>query len=494
MKGFVIHKIINTLSAKEFEEYLVWVQKESKNHKFASFCSFLRENEYTEEDALRIFHAAKTKKHGLLIDLGNCLIRYIGESSQNFHIESMLEVAKRLALAMENEAAMAVLRPMAQAAAEIERYDLLVRVWKILKIMGFDPDPDAIGFALPKLSEIHHQIKTNAKLEMHLQAAIEAKTIDIPAKRVQTLIDLRKAALEEFGEGSLGQRGQYTFLKIHARIDSLLMEPTDWHLSQEAVVAQIKSHPWVCEDYEFELAQAERNLLLYYWQAGQIQKYNEGSPIFIASQFKSKRATFEKYYFQFPFLFAVAIETGDSIAGISAYRRFLEIIASEDQLPARFVTLNLYWASFFNLANKQISESAKCLIQLSKYAKPDFIPHILLLTNILEIVVAIETQEYEDATRLLKNLQRSTRKAALPSSKAALNFLKAQIRLEREILADKEMEVLKNEIQNLGEQLKGHTIMNFFDLGIWNESKQNNRPMLELFKQRAILQKQNEAQ
>lgn len=476
MKGFVIHRIISNLGEKEFDDFLLWGSMVSKKNRFTRFCKFLRKFEYSEDDAMRILGVSKTRKNELLGDLGGIISAFIGERSKLFHFENLLEVSKRLALAMETEASLAVLKPIGLAVSSVERYDLILRVWDILRILGIEPE-----FELISIIEAQNQIETNSRLGRYLQQAIEAKNIQLPSKRIEILKEIREAALNEFRKGEIGQRGQYIFLKIHARIDSFLRDSKDWPLSQEAVIAQIRSNPWLCEDYQFDLARAERTLLQYFWQANYIESYETGSKRFIESEFSSRRANFEKYYFQFPFLFAVAIDTGDQKLGQQSALRFEEMMNREgDLLPRQFQTLNLYWCTAFHISNQNIREASRCLIRLSKYSRTDIAKHLLPLVSILEIVVAIESCEFEDANRLVKNLTNSTKIGLLPGTEHAITLLRTRIRLEFEVLSEKERHDLSREIEKIVALLEGQTFLKYFNIKIWNDSRINNRPMLEI--------------
>lgn len=484
MRGTLIQKILSNLDSKEFDQLSNLVTSRYSKAEYLEFCGFLRGNPYTEEDAIAILGVSKRKKNTILEQLGELLIEVFKGNSKSCTLESTLEIAKRLILTLENESAIAVLKPTMIAAIKTERYDLILHAWKLARMANHSFDFDCISAEVAAT-----QLSRNSELALYFEMIPKARKIEGGIERKAALIDIRQSSLEVFKKGILSQKGLLTFLRIQAHTDNWIRDSNRWPDSQAAVVAQIEANPWICEDFEFEFAREQRTLSQMYWEVGDYDSFRIASAKLWTASFTTKKAHLEQIIHQFPFLFGVAIDSGDSKTGHDAIRKFHQIV--EDGIlngSPKLLTQNYYYCTYFLIVDGQFDEARKCLAKLVRFSSKDFFSKHLMMVNILNAVLCVEERDLVDAQRILKNLAGSRQLNQISGSKQGIEFLRIYVK-NGGINSHQSKSGSTNELNACLEKMVDQEILNYFNLDVWFQSKVENRPMLEIFKQRAVSEK-----
>lgn len=481
MRGATIQKILSNLPQKEFDEFLTLLESKQLNPNLNSFCKKLRFDHYTEEVAIGILKVSKRKKNSLLDEIGSSLELFFGGKSHILRMESRFEVVKNLSHSFEYEAAFQLLRPLLNSSIKLERFDLAVRCLRLIKRLRRGSYIDSLT-----IEDAASHLALNSQLLGLLEKVDRIRSINSVSLRKASLIEIRSSSLRIFEERKLGQRGQLTFLKIQFKIDLLLQDSPMWPMSQEAVVAQIEAHPWICEDWEFEYAREQRTLSQAYWQAKLYPEFRLSCAKFWTSSFTARQAQFEQAIHQFPFLFGVAIDSGDEKLGERALVKFTQCF--DDGIFSKspeLLTQNYYYITYFLIATNQTLKAKSYLAKLLRFQNQDFIPTHIFMVNILSVVVMLESREIADAQRILKNLKNTKGVTLVGGGVEAIEFLKA-FSNTIDFIGNFGEWTLNRATLKLLATLKEKDVLKYFNLEVWFYSLNENRPMLEIFKDRAI--------
>lgn len=478
MRGVIIQKILSNLDTRIFEELVSFVQTRSATAEFLPLCNFLRIAPYTEEDAMSILKVNKRKKNSLLESLGSLISSFFGQLTDGFGLESGVELGKRLVLAVENDAARTILKASLEKAVDLERYDVVLRCWSLIKMMQVEHGIEAMS-----LEEASKHLAVGAQLQGLLDRIPRTRKIQDLGERNSELQQIRNRSLQLFGSMQLGQKAQLSFLRIQAQTDLLLRDSLDFFKSQEAVVAQIEANPWVCEDWEFEFAREQRILSQLYWQAEQYDAFRLACAKFWLASFTSKRAMLEKAIHQYPFLFGLAIDSGDAELGHKSVQEFENLVENGlfENSP-RLITQNYYFAAYFYIAANKGNEARKIIAKLMRFSKSEFLPHHHVMLSFLKIVLAIDDFDFEDAQRILKNLSASKNLDEIAGARLGIEFFKFIV---NESITSWHSKPEHQKIKRLLSKLKAEKVSNYFNFENWYQSKIDRRPMLEIFKHQA---------
>lgn len=487
MKGRNIQKILRSLSTKEFEEFLLFVNsRHPAIREYGKFCKNLLVLDYSEEAALRILRVQRRVKNYRLEVLGDSLVKYLVLECDIAPIEGIIEASKRLALNLEHEAAIDLLKPAMLVLDQMERYDLLAKCWQVLSFTG-----SRISIECATELECYERQRVVAELDSLLLRIPSVRNLDSIQKRNLEFSTIRSESLIIFKKYKLGQRSLLTFLRIQARVGAILANENDWIKAQEAVIAQLEAHPWTTIDFELEVAKESRRLTQLYWQFGQKSKFWERFRQFSELKFSSPRASFEQIVSRFPFLFGIAIEQGDFELGMSAYSEFSKIIEDGklDSNPSH-LSISLYFCAYFLFVSGEVKDSKRMLFHLLKLPKHSILPTAFFASHFLQIAFEIEEREFDSADRLIRNLSNVSKIQIAPGVRDTILALRKVSRLGG-TLGKNNWENLENELREELVKIQGKDSEAYFNLAIWIQAKKDGHLMLNLFKQEAAIKVEN---
>jgi hypothetical protein len=149
-----------------------------------------------------------------------------------------------------------------------------------------------------------------------------------------------------------------------------------------------------------------------------------------------------------------------------------------------FITENLYACAYFCIAAKNLDAAGKVIARLQKYKKEDFTPQHYALGRLIEIIHTIESKDWPNTIRLIKNAKRST-VDELPGLYDLLLFLDREAKRIVNSIDAKSIKPFTNAPQDLLESLEGQQLLSYFNLSVWLQSRLEDRPMMDIFYQRA---------
>ncbi len=476
MRGVVIQKIVKSLSASELHGLRNSLSFAGNKIRFTSLLEFLLNSTYSEEGAILRLGVSKRTKNFVIAEFGSLLIHFLGGNSPSFPVESSLEIAMRLANEMEIEAVQVLVKPILRTATQREEYAVAIRCLDILKMANVQPPKDAIRYEVATRQLMIFSILNNT-----LSNVWKARSIGAAKEKNERLTQLRNESLSVYSGNRLGHQSQIVFLRIQAIIDSVLRDTDTWISSQEALVAQLKASKEGLKNPEFEIAKESRILIQMYWQSGAIDKFKEFSVAFEREHLVGKASQFERIILQFPFLFGAAIDSGNRELGIQAYEKFC-LYLNEGRFEGKdhFTTWNLYWCSYFLLTANRKGEALKVSLLMKKFPRKGTLKNVGIMSRFLEIVLAIEFEEFDDAMRLLKNIKRSAKSIDLGGLPEGISILKDMISAFE--LKESLLFLQKDEIWA---SIRDTEFSKYFELEVWFLAKIRGCSMLDEVKHRA---------
>lgn len=477
MKGSEIKKVLMNFSPKERSDFRTHLQGNSNEKKFLAFTKFLVKDDYSEIGAIEVLGVSKRTKHKLLAEFGELIISFLVGRIESTGIGGKLELARRLASAMIEGLAITLLYEAMAAAWQLENYQLVLDGWKIAGLLD-----SKVEFFHISMDEVNRRLIEYSKLELLYSEIWKARKIDSDSERTMKLLALREECLDTYSASRIGKRSELVFFRSLALIDNFLQDREGWILSQEALVAHLKESQWICIDPEYEIAKETRILLLMYLNLGYREKYLEVLNEFNNMTLISSLARFERFYLKFPFALIESMEAGDIVSGAKIANEFVELEKSGSFAnKPKFASWNLYWCAYYYISVRKIKGASKVMVRLRKIGRTMFIPSILSMAVILEVVIAFENNELEDVERHLRNA-----KHALMANpvRGGIESLKT-FRLFRKVLENPGQPKLMAQLQASIEIVRNKDVSKYFDIPIWVESFMEKCPMQEKFQHRA---------
>jgi hypothetical protein len=478
-----VERIIKSLPSASKLAFERFVRDATSEAQLVQIVIFLAQASDTGETAmLRSLAITKWQRSNGIVRLGQLLLEFLGKDTEQSQLQMTYQLARYQVMQAEYESALDLIKDGLKLAQQSEDFDMGLRFWGLL-----EPFPDP-----PKLNAWDKRtIRQGRSLCIAYddlwQALEETMVIQDAEAHISALESIRDSPLLQAPSPGISQRALYWFWKIKAKNFIILRQGGDALQAQEHLLAHIETHPWVCLDSHFSIAKEMKVL-------GQLYRHEKKESLFLALSdqfeqrvFENARAEQEKAYLKYPTSIVLAIGVGDKINGSLATSAFLEIFESSSTLySSKFYSENLYYCAYLYIATDQPIEATKILAQLRKrYGRADFKPRILPMSRFLEIVLAIDSEEWDTATAHLKNLSQGTGLETLPGIRPILLFLAGLI---RQWPTQGDRRIIPQQIQKLQETLHGQDVLDYFDIFTWLEARATGRPMIELFRHRASQQ------
>jgi hypothetical protein len=201
---------------------------------------------------------------------------------------------------------------------------------------------------------------------------------------------------------------------------------------------------------------------------------------------KGIRAKQERDYFNFPASIAAAIQFGNSEDAAKAIESFLQLLEERGtSFAPTYVTENLYCCLCGAIAIRSNEAWKRVLRQLSRFGKPDFRPKFYPMFRFLEVIHAIESRDWEDALRLIRNLRSSNGLEEVQGIREVLTFLATTISKWSHATGNDLFRLDNQSREQLLQITDGIDLVDYFELPIWLEAMQRDCPMMDIFHQRA---------
>jgi hypothetical protein len=479
VKAHIVQDILKNLPHKEQEEFLTLIANAPEGPHLVKISKFLIKNKgYSENEAMGTLKLTKWQKNHLMEHLGAQLTSFLGNRGHEANLALTFQLAHRLVFNNQFDAATAVIRPAFKLATEIEHYQTVISLWDLVAAIEPRPEIDAMtrGQAVRHLADIAELESLALSLqESRVEPTFAAKTI-----AVQKIME---AAHQRASVRDLAPKAKFLFLKLLSSCHLHLQEYNEAIGIQDALLQHLLVHPWVSLEHDYTIAKETRILSQFQWLAGKAELSRRTGEALWAMSLGNLRAEHEKVYQQFPFTIGICLQIGERKEGQEAVQRFMNMLETKgyDFTPT-FVSENLYYCTYFYLATRQFDAAVKLLSKMRKFGKPDFKPGLHSMAKFLEVILAIDIADWEDAARLIKNLKGSKILLELPGYKQAVHFLGNAINQWSLSSMVNVTSSLKQQEVSLRKELTGLDFLNYFELFTWLESKNNKFDMLDLFR------------
>lgn len=485
MRGRELMQLINSLTPKESSfvraGFATEKNGEECNKLFDAIASQKTFNKKTLGSSIGL---SERRISSLLPGFGRQVVKMLGtfhqEEQQEF--ESSLSAAWKMVMRLQNGPATSIILDIYARAIKVERFDVILELHELAEVMTEPMElpgegRDAVAILRENL-EGYEALKSSF---------LRLKTSTVPEKeRIVEKASNSPLLISE--SAALSTRAKTLYNWIKARLSFYLKDIVATVKYQEKAIAMLSEHAWLKRERDFFVIKEHEPLIAFMFAANMSESAN--AMIFKVGNMspKQEREELVKWQQMFPLRLTVAINNGNEDLAEAAMVDFNSIRAKHGKLfPTRFVTKNLYWISFYQLANQDYEAARKTSIQLLKEGKSThFEMHYLPMTRILSAVLSYEMGEYEDLIWQEKTFR-------MTKAYQGTEFYKLVLSLLLKLASAKSImhrQSILNEYAELAEELESDRIVksyfNFFDIGNWIESKLRQCSMLQVFEARAL--------
>lgn len=487
MKGSTAKTILRSLKGKRLAGFLDFIGQETGGELLVEICRFLHKApDVTEAIVVNQFNLARSQFPRLMDKIGQRLVSFLAEETGLVLVGQHFQLAKSMLARGKNDAAEDMIGTGIKEAMLVEDFDMALRFWKLAQPL---PEPKLVGVVSP--SRILGLRRNMLDFEVLWEQLEEAAALKVREKRLARIHEIWLSPILASYENAQGQRATYLLRRIRLNCLAHLKEYDLAIVEAQGLLDHVRSHPWVHEDAEYIEAKAMRILATILLRTKQIGLYEIASAELEQRKFGSSAATDEQYSFSYPYKTRIAIHIGNRNLLEVATTGFLKIL--EDGYGTRspkYITQNLSVCLYGAFAGRQEELWVKLLRLLGRYNKVEFKPEYYCLYRFLLLAKAIETGDWPEARRHIKNLKNGTILDAFTGLVALVDFLSRQIAIwsrGTNLLAilDKRASA---ELAFISDTVD---FEDFFDVVGWFESIKRGCTLLEIYKERASSSEEN---
>jgi hypothetical protein len=483
VKGEAIHSIIGGLKGGKLLEFKNLVAAMPHGAELTDICNYLLENAtYSSRALMLALGLSKHAKNKAFELLEGLLLFHQGNNDGEQTLKATVALAQNLVMGRHYESAIELIENTIKDAEAVENYEVIIDMWLVYDEVS-DKRP-VVGMDLSLATTMLDNLADYQRLMRRYQIA--SRETDTKVMHADLRSICQDPILASF-EWPRSKRALYLFLKVKSACLIRLMDQVTAIPLQEALVQLVQACSWVCLNPEYVLVKESVVLAVLYLKTDQTLKYEAIKREIEMLPASSMRAKEEKLFHEFPWLITVSIDKGDVAAGSIACQKLLMMIAGQDaRLTPRFIVENLFCCTYFLIACGNHTAAANALIHTRTIPKADFPPNYFALIKLLEIILAIELQDWADARRQIKNLSATKQAEDLMGYKGLLLFLDRGARNAIESSLAAPSGILVSSDKKLDAALQGQLLGHYFDVHLWLQARRESRPMIELFHHRAL--------
>jgi tetratricopeptide (TPR) repeat protein len=482
VKGSTAQVILKTLKGNRLKAFLEQLSAEANGKLLVEICNnLLAANEVSETDMRERSNLTKGKYYYCIELIGIQLLSFLHGKKIKIQLEETYLQAQDFMVAAETDAAIDLIKTGIKAALPTEEFEIIVRLIDLLDLSRNQETIDLMDAldAHEQLGNLNEYMSMLAKLR-HISNERNA------VKRRTSILEILQSHLLQAPTKAKSRRALFHYWKAKEVCYSNLREYDSGIACQEALLAHIEAYPWICIEYECTVAKETRILVELLRLAGKNEKLHRLRSEFDTMKLKNPVAIQERDFLQFPISIAAPIQFGNTEEAIQAISAFLTTFeTNHTYLAPTYITENLYCCLYGAIATNDEPLKIKTSFHLSHFGKSDFKPKYFPLYRFLEIIMAIEAWEWEDATRLLKNLKTSGGLEEVFGLRDTLGFMMTMVKKWSNVDARKAFLLDDDSRIELSRITDGQDIIDFFDLPAWFKSKEKGCSMMEIFHQRA---------
>jgi hypothetical protein len=481
VKGSLVHAIIASLEERERKKFLSSRPVVRDWEQLARLFRFLAtQNAYSETELLKLIGQTKRQKNSQVEQLGQLLISFVGEGKPDVIVAQIIATAPKLIENRQDKQAIELIEWAIAMAEETENYQAIQALWRLAELFP-DPRPKFKGMSYDHALACSANLVAYRQIEVKLrQAAFEG-----PEDRMRLIAELEAADLLDSPGMALGFEARTLYWRIKAICKFFVGNPQERIAPQKALVETLAERI----DSDFEIARRwikeSGTLATFYSLAGNLEESKRLRDEIWDFPTQSTILQTEKTKQIYPAKINTAIDFGDRKLGDEACEEILSLIYNQPELVSTGLQCrSLYCCASYMIGVDRIDEAAKLLLKLRSYQRQDFMPVYYSMTKLLEIVVEIEREAFEDAIRLIKNIRMSKHDQTIAGFGVATQLLSAVTSTLCEPNANWRLIPTQANIKRTLVGLSNQPILKFFDLIDWVESRSAGIPMMDLVRQR----------
>lgn len=488
MKGTALYKLVKSLSNEEIRLFHGILSAEKDSDLLLALVIALGEMQsYNEADLLARLQISKAKKNEMLRAIDGPANRALASDDPEDRLAFALSSARKMVHRVENEPAIHIIAWAVKESLRIERFDVTLALIDLADRLTEPYDFDAPSKS--ELVRLQQNILSFRLLEERLREYHQHRTGEADGKSI--LDEVENDPLMTAESNALSKRALAHYLKIRAGLFHFRRNHNASINPQMRLVQLINETEWLRTDDGFFL------ITEMGWLMGKLAALNEFD---LANRFVFRvgnvdcndvRSEKEKVAQLYPFRIGLAIDSGNLEGGYHAVEEVDRIIGAGN-VANIFSTTNLYYSAYFYIAADDFENAFRAITRMKKFSHSrrskkqsgNFHSHIYPMMKLLEIIIAFENNEGDDALRLIRNFRMTNTYDGNRYYKIALGTIHRLLnsnRSEWEPILNKAFE------DSLQIDRKGWPgrLINYFDLPIWIAAKKSLRPMIVEFHHRA---------
>ena len=471
------------MTEHKLQAYFASLQNEATGDELVAICQYmLAHGTSSESDILSHFRYTRGQYTPKFAAICQRLITFLVADRDGFRTRHALQFASDLADAGDVEGSIDIIRSTLRQAAQVEDLELMVGLCDILSRFHESFIPDSIDQI--DIRAKHRNLSTYTHLFFQLRRV--AQTMNPVASRQAIQVTLAEPVMAG-PEQALTKKALFFYWQTYALIHSVRRNHQEAITCLETTLTILRDHPWIDKDPEYAIAKQMKLLAEQYRVTGQIEKYHQIRTDLDATTLNSFAAQQERIYLRFPFdIFASNCISADAVATIANCRDFLQLLRKGGHsYPATFVTENLYLCLHAAVTIKSAGLWEDVASLLSQFPKTDFRLLFYPMYRFLEVIHAIDIEDWDEAYRLAKNLRKSDATKSVQGMNEALAYLLPPVYAKLMSASASFEGMLSAGWDSARVAILGSALCEYFDLTVWYEATASGCPMIEIFKNRA---------
>lgn len=482
MKGSLVHAIIASLDDRARKRFLSsWAGVKDWDHLAQLFLLLANQPTYSETDLLGKLEKTKRIKNHRLERLGQMLISFMGEGNMDVLVFQIVSSVPFLVENSQDKQAIELIEWGISLAEQTENYHGIQALWRLAEIFP-EPRPHFKGMSYEHALACAANLVAYRQLEVRLR---QTPMIEQQEERLAALAEIEESSLLESPGMALGYEARLLYWRIKAACKYLVKNYKEAVGPQSTLAEILQERREEGLDFSRRWIREMGSLAVVLGLSGQIEAFKQVLDEIHKFPMPSIILEREKVKQLYPVMITVAADSGDAEFAENSCAAALSLMGERPKLffPSLQCHVLFQCARFYLMTNR-FSESAKIMMRLRGFPKSSFrMPYIFATTKVLEIIQEIEEGSYEDAIRLCKNLRMSKHDQQVPGINIAIQLLSLVATSLCEPQFDWNKTLSLPSILKLSKQLKGQSIIDFFDLFAWMDAKKTNRSMIAVLHQ-----------
>lgn len=489
MKGSTAQIILKGLPEQRLETFIASLSSEASGSVLQQLCRYYitaasPASESETYNHLGLSRGQYAPKFALLCQR---LLEFLVGDRDSMKQRYLLELASDLAFAAKYEAAVDLIGSGMRKASQTEDFELLVAFCEVLDRVPDSEIPDKIDQVM--IRNQHQNLATYSFLFTRLRHIAQQMN---PVTSAQVITETLANPAMAGPEMALSRKALYFYWRIRFAIHTIRRENIDAsRVGQYEILPLLRENPWITTDHEFELAKQTKLLGERLRAAGELDRYEAVLAEFEAMELTSLPARQQRTLLRYPAEFAIAIEMGDSERIRNMGSSFLQLIREPGtSYPLSFVTENLYCCLYGAITTSDTTLWAESATMIFKYQRSEFRLLYYPMSRFLEVIYAIDQQDWDSAFRLAKNLRRSEAADTVQGMNEALAYLMPPTYAMMHHPKSSFDGMLEAGWEAAAKSLQGTAFCDYFDLTAWYEARAGGCTLSEILRRRTASPRQ----